>query len=158
MGCVVGNVYALRLDLTAAQFEVLWRALDDLMTEYGFGPVSDAFFGQLRQRVRAEMRTRGLLPPAPGECVVRVWGEPWRGREDVGAGRLLLSSVLLDADAADAGVQIPPPLPLELLPAVCCCQLLCVRCCCWPAVCCCRQPRALPVAGVTGRRRRAPSC
>jgi hypothetical protein len=81
---VVGNVYALRLDrrdLTAAQFEVLWRALDDLMTEYGFGPVSDAYFGQLRQRVRAEMRAGGLLPPAPGEWVVCVWGQPWRGRE-----------------------------------------------------------------------------
>lgn len=42
----------------------------------------------------------------------------------VGAGWQLLLSVLLDAHAADAGVNASPHVPLVLLSAVCCCCVL----------------------------------
>lgn len=68
MGCVVGNVYALRKDgkdLTTAEWWELWDVLMQLMDDYGNGPgyVTDELLGEYKNNLREIMRSKGLLRP-----------------------------------------------------------------------------------------------
>eukprot|EP00878_Enallax_costatus_P009346 GHUV01009768.1.p1 GENE.GHUV01009768.1~~GHUV01009768.1.p1 ORF type:complete len:387 (+),score=74.62 GHUV01009768.1:293-1453(+) len=68
MGCVIGDVYALRedgKDLTKAEWWELWDILMSLMDEYGEGPgrVTDKLRQSYKLRLRHAMEQQGLLKP-----------------------------------------------------------------------------------------------
>ena len=66
MGCVIGDVYALRedgKDLTKAEWWELWDILMNLMDAYGEGPdyVTDKLLQSYKLRLRRAMERQGLL-------------------------------------------------------------------------------------------------
>lgn len=68
MGCVIGDVYALRedgKDLTKDEWWEIWDVLMGLMDEYGNGPdrVTDRLLNNYKLRLRRAMENKGLLKP-----------------------------------------------------------------------------------------------
>ncbi|WIA21757.1 hypothetical protein OEZ85_000919 [Tetradesmus obliquus] len=84
MGCVVGEVYALRRDtksLTGPEWEILRDALDQLMNDYGVGPgyVDEALLRRYRRDTRDRMR--GLSDTPPGNHCLECGEEEAEGTQ-----------------------------------------------------------------------------
>eukprot|EP00878_Enallax_costatus_P010053 GHUV01010493.1.p1 GENE.GHUV01010493.1~~GHUV01010493.1.p1 ORF type:complete len:251 (+),score=30.84 GHUV01010493.1:293-1045(+) len=105
MGCVIGDVYALRedgKDLTKAEWWELWDILMSLMDEYGEGPgrVTDKLRQSYKLRLRHAMEQQGLLKPR-GAGVSIDWD----------LGQLLI--LLLHVNAASVSKDLPKPAALK---------------------------------------------
>lgn len=120
MGCVVGEVYALRRDtksLTGPEWEILRDALDQLMNDYGVGPgyVDEALLRRYRRDTRERMRGLSDTPPdhrqgraGPRAAARPAGGQPPPGSHGLSHAARGAPAVCVQQAPGWAGAHLPP--------------------------------------------------